>query len=307
MADAALGRHSRASESIVPSGVDTAMAWPDRKRFKSKAICIPACAAMTWLLGVAQAEETASQPDCTISSNAAIVSDYLFRGISQSWGDPAVQGGFDLTMKNGFAAGFWASGVSKNSYPGAALELDLYASYGGRFDGDWSWRAGVYGYAYPGGNLDEARPRLPSRSFDTLEANAALTWKWVTLKYNYALTDYFAIDAEQGYRGDSKGTQYVQLDAAIPLSERWSLALHAAHTDIPTSLATPLPGGETDPGYNDYGATLKWQFHANGSASIGVSGTSNEAFYAHAVSFRDPARAADLGGTRGFLMLQAGF
>src|SRR6478736_3963909 len=134
--------------------------------------------------GTARAGEAAAttpQPDSTITGNAAIVSDYMFRGITQTWGDPAVQGGGDLTMKNGFAAGFWASSISEKSYPGGALELDLYASYGANFNDDWSWRVGLYGYVYPGGNLDEAKPPLQSRSFDTLEANAALTWKWLTL------------------------------------------------------------------------------------------------------------------------------
>jgi hypothetical protein len=46
------------------------------------------------------------------------------------------------------------------------------------------------------------------------------------------LTDYFGIDTEQGYDGDSKGTQYVQLDAAIPFNDQWSVALHAAHRHI---------------------------------------------------------------------------
>ena len=91
--------------------------------------------------------------------NVAVVSDYMFRGITQTWGQPAIQGGGDLTMKNGFAAGFWASSISERSYPGGAMELDLYASYGARFDDDWSWRAGLYGYVYPGGNLDQAKPR----------------------------------------------------------------------------------------------------------------------------------------------------
>jgi uncharacterized protein (TIGR02001 family) len=251
--------------------------------------------------------QAANDADYTITGNAAVVSDYMFRGISQTWGEPAIQGGGDLTMKNGFAAGFWASSISKNSYPGGAMELDLYGSYGANFDADWSWRVGLYGYVYPGGGLDKARPPLPNRSFNTLEANAALTWKWLTLKYNYSLTDYFAIDTEQGFRGDSKGTQYIQLDATIPLADQWSLALHAAHTDIPTSLVTPLPGGHTDPSYNDYGATLKFQFHPNWSVSGGVTNASNSAFYGHTVSFRNPNSIHDCGGTRGFVMLQATF
>lgn len=254
-----------------------------------------------------RAGEAATQSDYALTGNAAIVTDYMFRGISQTWGQPALQGGGDLTMKSGFAAGVWASSISKDSYPGGLMELDLYASYGNSFNDDWSWRAGLYGYVYPGGNLDEAKPPLASRSFDTLEANAALSWKWLTLKYNVSLTDYFAIDAAQGYDSGSRGTQYIQLDAAIPLGDRWSLALHAAHTDITASLVTPLQDGRTDPSYDDYGATLKYPFHPNWSASLGVSHAGNDAFYGRTVSFHNGSQVKDLGGTRGFLMLQATF
>ena len=123
----------------------------------------------------AQSAPAASEPDASFAWNAAVVSDYMFRGLTQAWGHPAIQGGGDLTIKNGFAAGFWASSISHKSYPGGAMELDLYASYGRSFGKDGSWRAGLYGYIYPGGGLDKARPALASRSFDTLEANVALT------------------------------------------------------------------------------------------------------------------------------------
>ena len=247
----------------------------------------------------------AETPDYTITGNAAIVSDYMFRGISQTWGDPAVQGGGDLTLKNGFAAGFWASSISENSYPGGLMELDLYASYGANFNDDWSWRAGLYGYVYPGGNLDNAKPPLPSRSFNTLEANAALAWKCLTLRYNYSLADYFAIDTEQGYDGDSKGTQYLQLDAAIALGDVWSIALHAAHTDIPTKLVTPLANRASNPSYSDFGATLKWQFATHWNASLGITYANNDAVYGNTASFRNVNDTRDVGGTRGFAMLQA--
>src|SRR5664279_4666580 len=99
--------------------------------------------AMLPVAGTVLAQDAGSSPaeaaDYTVTGNAAVVSDYMFRGISQTWGQPAVQGGGDLTMKNGFAAGFWASSIRKNSYPGGAMELDLYASYGANFNDDWSW------------------------------------------------------------------------------------------------------------------------------------------------------------------------
>ncbi len=169
----------------------------------------------------------AETPDYSVTGNVAVVSDYMFRGITQTWGHPAIQGGGDLTMKNGFAAGFWASSISERSYPGGAMELDLYGSYGANFNDDWSWRVGPLRLRLSERQSRSGQPRLASRSFNTLEANAALTWKWLTLKYSRSLTDYFAIDTEQGYDGDSKGTGYLQLDASIPLSDAWSLALHA--------------------------------------------------------------------------------
>lgn len=256
---------------------------------------------------LALAQDVANAPEApyAITGNLAVVSDYVFRGITQTWGHPAIQGGADLNMKNGFVAGFWASSISERSYPGSAMELDLYANYGANFNDDWSWRVGLYGYVYPGGNLDEAKPRLARRSFNTLEANAALTWKWLTLKYSRSLTDYFAIDTEQGYDGDSKGTGYLQLDAAIPLPSEWSLALHAAHTDIPANLITSA--GLLDPSYGDFGATLKYQFSAHWNVSVGATYVTNKSFYEHTPSFLDPTDTKNVGGSRGFMMLQGTF
>ncbi|MEO7432887.1 MAG: TorF family putative porin [Dokdonella sp.] len=252
----------------------------------------------------AQTTETTS-PSSVVTGNIDLTSDYMFRGLTQTWGSPAVQGGADLALSNGFAAGLWGSSISGKSYPGASLELDLYASYGQSFNTDWSWRVGLYTYLYPKGNLDDVG--LASRTFNTAEANAALTWKWVTLKFSRALTDYFGLDIEQGYRDDSRGTAYVQLDAAIPFNNLWSLALHAAYTDIATSLAVPLGNGASNPDYTDLGATLKFQVHPHWSASVGATYANNDAFYSHTASFTNAADTRNTGGTRGFVMLQGTF
>ena len=249
--------------------------------------------------------DAANDADYAVAGNAALTNDYMFRGLTQTWGGPAIQGGADFSMKNGLAAGFWASSISEKSYPGASLELDVYASYGLQINDDWSWRAGLYSYLYPNGNLDDAG--LPSRSFNTVEANASLTWKWLTLKYSDSLTDYFGIDTEQGYRGDSKGTGYLELNAAIPLDDRWSLALHAGHTHVSTRLAQPLANGADDPDYDDAGATLKYQFAQRWSASLGATYADNRAFYGRTVSFTNASDTKNVGGTRGFVMLQATF
>ena len=255
-------------------------------------------------LAYASADAQTDTPH-SITGNIALTTDYMFRGLTQTWGGPAIQGGGDLTMKNGFAAGFWASSISDKSYPGASLELDVYANYGAQINDDWSWRVGLYSYLYPNGNLDDVG--LPSRSFNTVEANASLTWKWLTVKYSDSLTDYFGIDTEQGYRGDSKGTGYLELDAAVPFNDQWSLALHAGHTNVSTRLAVPLADGEDDPDYNDLGATLKYQFNPHWSASLGATYADNHAFYGHTASFANANDTKDVGGTRGFVMLQGTF
>lgn len=273
-------------------------------------IRMSAIAAMTAILAInhAHAEETSTaRTDYMIMGMASATSDYMMRGISQTWGNPALQAGGDLMLKNGFTAGFMASTISQNYFPGARTELDVYANFGANVSDDWSWRAGFYAYMYPGGNLNNARPPLPSRSFNTLEMNAAVTWKWLTFKYSRSLTDYMGIDAEQGYDSDSKGTQYIQLDAAIPLSDRWSLALHAGHLDIPASLMMTMMGSQTDPSYSDCGATIKWQFHPNWSASLGATFASNAAIYGHMMSFHSESDTKDVGGTRSFIALQTNF
>lgn len=254
--------------------------------------------------GFAHADNAAPIP---ITGNVAVTSDYMFRGLTQTWGRPAIQGGADYAAANGFAAGFWASSISERSYPGGAMELDLYASYGRTFDHDWSWRAGLYAYVYPGGNLDHANPPLAPQKFDTLEANFAVGWKWVTLKYNRALTDYFGADVEEGYLGNSRGTGYLQLDATLPLSGAWSLALHAGHTHYTTMLAAPLASGTRDPGYSDFGATLKYQLATHWSLSGGVTHATDAAFYRRTASLLNPTDVLAVGGTRGFLMLQGTF
>jgi uncharacterized protein (TIGR02001 family) len=261
-------------------------------------------AATLCITGIAHADNAASSP---VAGNFAVTSDYMFRGLTQTWDRPAIQGGADYTAASGFAAGFWGSSISQRTYSGAAMELDLYASYGRTFGHDWSWRAGLYGYVYPGGNLDHANPHLPSRSFDTLEANVALGWKGFTLKYNRALTDYFGANAEEGYLGNSRGTGYLQLDAALPLHDAWSLMLHAGHTRYTTMLAASLANGARNPGYSDFGATLKYQLAAHWSLSGGVTHATNAAFYRRTASLMNPDEVLDVGGTRGFLMLQGTF
>jgi uncharacterized protein (TIGR02001 family) len=274
--------------------------------YKKYAITVCAFALIGNVVSVhAQSTENSPKPTDAVTGNVALTSDYVFRGLTQTWAGSAVQGGTDLALPNGFAAGVWASSISSKSYPGAALELDLYANYGMAINADWSWRVGLYSYLYPKGNLSDAG--LQSRSFNTTEANATLSWKWLSVKYSRALTDYFGIDKEQGYRDNSKGSGYAEINAAIPFNAQWSLALHAAHTNITTHLSVALADGTVNPSYTDFGATVKHQFVPHWSVSVAATHANNKAFYSSTASFCDAFDTRNTGGTRGFVMLQGTF
>jgi len=87
-----------------------------------------------------------------LSANVAITSDYVFRGISQTEENPAIQGGFDATYKM-FYAGVWASnldfGSDGNGNDVANIEIDIYAGLKRKWR-NTEFDLGVIYYAYPG-------------------------------------------------------------------------------------------------------------------------------------------------------------
>jgi uncharacterized protein (TIGR02001 family) len=184
----------------------------------------------------------AETPPYTLTGNVAIVSDYRFRGISQSYRLPAVQGGLDLTFANGFYVGNWNSSISGNSYNnGASLETDLYGGY--RFDitKDFAADVGVLFYVYPGATLNSA-PGTPSdNKYNNTEVYAGVTSGPFNAKVSYALTDYFGLNGQTaGYayftalpdRGSSKGTAYLELNYALDLGDKLNLGAHVGRTIV---------------------------------------------------------------------------
>jgi hypothetical protein len=185
------------------------------------------------------------EPPHTFSTNVALVSDYRFRGISQSLEDPAVQGGFDYVHAAGAYLGTWASSVSSDQYlGGSGMEWDVYGGYR-RTLGNVILDVGVLYYFYPSARLPTIDPGGSER-YDTLEAYARVTWRWLTLQYWYALTDILGIQ-ESTYGGacdragvdcfgtalgGSDGSGYVNLGAAYPLTGKLTLVAHAGHQAV---------------------------------------------------------------------------
>ena len=102
----------------------------------------------TLVPAAANAADAADEPALSVAYNAAIVSDYRFRGLSLTNRKPAIQGGVDITHRSGLFVGTWLSTIA--SYGGSNVEADVYGGYGGTAAG-FSYSAGVFGYLYPGG------------------------------------------------------------------------------------------------------------------------------------------------------------
>lgn len=78
--------------------------------------------------GVAQAQDIITIPDVTVSGSAAITTDYMFRGISQTGNDAAVQAGMTFGHKSGAYASVWGSSVSSGVNKDGS-EIDLMLGY----------------------------------------------------------------------------------------------------------------------------------------------------------------------------------
>ncbi len=86
--------------------------------------------------------------DFTLTGSAAIVSDYRFRGISQSNKRFAAQASATLAHSSGFYASFWTSSIDDYVAAGSDTELDLIAGYSTTV-GSVTLDGGALYYVYP--------------------------------------------------------------------------------------------------------------------------------------------------------------
>jgi len=169
---------------------------------------------------LSQAEEASP-----FSGNMTIASEYIYRGIGQTNRKPALQGGFDYAHSSGAYVGLWGSNISWLSDLGgvsSSLEIDVYGGYRGSFAEDFSYDVGVLTYNYPGtypaGFTDP----------DTTEVYGSIGWKWISAKYSYSTTNLFGV-------ADSKGSDYLEVNAAFDLGNGFGVSGHVGHQKIKNS------------------------------------------------------------------------
>ncbi|MFC4254038.1 hypothetical protein GRI97_01300 [Altererythrobacter xixiisoli] len=121
---------------------------------------IAAAAALLCVAMPAAAQEEA-ESEFTVSGSATLVSDYRFRGVSQSDEEMAIQGGVSVSHTSGFYAGTWASSLAGwGTFGGGSIELDLYGGFVYPVAEGVNLDVGVTWYMYPGGadTTDFAEP-----------------------------------------------------------------------------------------------------------------------------------------------------
>ena len=177
---------------------------------------LPTAVATTLLAGATLAP-VASAEDWEIAGNVSLVSDYRFRGISQSDEDWALQGGFDAAWSTGIYVGVWGSSVDFDTNGGGfdgSLETDLYVGWSSPIgaSGDLSIDVGYMYYAYPGDDDADG---------DYQEIYGSFSWKDLSIGGAYS-DDYY---------GGTGEFYYVYGDYGLTLGEV-GLAFHVGYNDL---------------------------------------------------------------------------
>ena len=179
--------------------------------------------AATW--GVAFAENLKDDNDIlaleNFSGSVALTNDYVFRGISQTDEDPAIQGSFDYGHPSGFYLGVWASNVDESISKGN-VEMDLYIGYARELFEDFSFDISAIYYYYPGGG-DGPEP-------DFIEGHLGLgyTFSDMALTPTLGVGYYYSPD----FFGEDGNAHYVNGTLGLTLPYGFNLSGELGYQDV---------------------------------------------------------------------------
>ncbi len=143
-----------------------------------------------------------------ITGTVTAVSDYDFRGITQTAQDPALQGSIDYTHSSGFYLGAWGSNVDFGDCCDENVEVDVYAGFRG---GETvTYDVGLIYYTYPGAD-----------SINYPEIYAGLGYKWISGKIWYS----------NDFGNGDESAIYYEANAAVPLPANFAASAHVGHSD----------------------------------------------------------------------------
>ncbi|MFN3586584.1 MAG: TorF family putative porin [Moraxellaceae bacterium] len=148
----------------------------------------------------------------TVSGDVTMVSDYLYRGFTQTSSSPALQGTISISHESGLYLTVWGSSIEFAS----GLELDPSIGYAGKA-GDVEYDVGVLYYGYPGSTADEVANG--SGKYDFVEFYGSVSFSGATLGLAYS-PDFFGEAGDSLYLNASYGTEVsgFGLSAAVGFS-----------------------------------------------------------------------------------------
>lgn len=196
-----------------------------------------------------------------VTATATGVSNYVFRGITQTDEDPALQLSIDWT-RDLFYASLWGSNVDFGPSSNANVEVDLVAGFAGEIGDGWRWDVGTTWYTYPGSDDD------PGTADDGSDDIYDVPNYWEA----FVGGGYGPVDAKLWYSWDlydsDESAWYAEVNASFPLPWELGLDLHAGYSygDYFDSLDPVLgPNADTwdlgaDGAYWDFSAALTRSF-----------------------------------------------
>ncbi|SFG83304.1 TorF family putative porin [Neptunomonas qingdaonensis] len=166
---------------------------------------------LTWLAPAVLLAASAVQA-AEVSSTITFTNDYRFHGVSQTSGDPAIQGSIDVGYDNGIYAGIWGSNVNFGDSDNANLEVDYYVGYAGDLTKEISYAATLYYFQYHG--------YTDGTDIDFAEIDLQAFYKDLTVLYAYA-DDY--VNSGDNYH-------YLAADYSTAITAQVNIDLHAGYT-----------------------------------------------------------------------------
>ncbi len=232
------------------------MSFPTDRPFRAAASLCAVC------LSCLATDSRAAEPDGTleISTHLALVSQYVFRGISYTREKPALQGGVTASHANGLYFGFAGTNVSDVAINGASLEIDLFAGYSGAI-GELNYDVGLLQFLFPGGKYEVSR-----KKYSTLELYGGLSWKNLSVKYSHGLTNYFGFNSKSvsqdfglAPNGNSRGSHYLEAALGFELPYGFNFTAH---------IGRQIVRHYRDFDFTDHSLTLSKDFGQGWSASL---------------------------------------
>jgi len=176
---------------------------------------------------------TAQVANAEVSYNAAVVTDYVWRGFTQTDNGLAIQGGADYSDASGVYAGVWGSNVDFGGDD--SIEYDLYAGYAMETNG-LGLDFGFIAYSYDdAGNV--ANEIYAGVSKEAVSAKLSIDIEndnnmYLEGGYSMALPEDLGLDLHAGYSLPDVGDNTLDLSATVGKSlEMVDLAATITYVD----------------------------------------------------------------------------